>query len=67
MYSFVTLAFRVDMTRMYGRGGFPLYWALNWLSMTALGLIMVSSCVIVGRGMLADQLHFTIRRRPCCG
>lgn len=48
MYSFVTLAFRVDMTRMYGRGGFPLYWALNWLSMTALGFIMETMLRIAG-------------------
>lgn len=26
-YSLVTLAFHVDMTRKYGYGGFPLFWA----------------------------------------
>lgn len=36
-YSLVTLAFHVPMRSMFGHGGFPLYWMLNWVSQAALG------------------------------
>ena len=40
MYSLVSLAFLVDFTRKYGIGGFPLYWCMNFVTMTGLGYIM---------------------------
>jgi hypothetical protein len=40
MYSLVSLAFLVNMNRTYGKGGFPLYWCMNFVSMTGLGYIM---------------------------
>lgn len=40
MYSLVSLAFLVDFTRKYGKGGFPLYWCMNFATMTGLGYIM---------------------------
>lgn len=39
-YSLVSLAFLVDFTRKYGKGGFPLYWCMNFTSMLGLGYIM---------------------------
>ncbi|UZJ52485.1 hypothetical protein CBS101457_001805 [Exobasidium rhododendri] len=40
MYSLVSLAFLVDMSRKYGKGGFPLYWCMNFVTMTGLGYVM---------------------------
>lgn len=33
--SLVTLAFRVDFTQWYGKGGFPLFWLSNFMTMWA--------------------------------
>lgn len=40
MYSLVSLAFLVDFTRKYGKGGFPLYWCHNFVTMSSLGVWM---------------------------
>ena len=46
------VAFHTDFTRKYGRAGFPAFWANNWTSMTALGLVMETMLRILG------QLYF---------
>ncbi|GHJ90006.1 hypothetical protein NliqN6_6408 [Naganishia liquefaciens] len=47
-YSFVSMAFRVDFTRKYGHIGFFLYWMLNWVTMTSLGLVMEFMLEVLG-------------------
>ncbi len=36
-FSIVSLAFQVDFNHKYGRGGFVVFWMMNWLTMCALG------------------------------
>lgn len=38
--SLVSLAFLVPFNNFWGKGGFPLFWAANWMTMWALGLCM---------------------------
>ncbi|KAJ9105007.1 hypothetical protein QFC20_004448 [Naganishia adeliensis] len=47
-YSFLSLAFGVDFTRKYGHIGFFLYWMLNWVTMTGLGLVMEFMLELLG-------------------
>ncbi|KAI5449662.1 hypothetical protein NCC49_004123 [Naganishia albida] len=47
-YSFLSLAFGVDFTRKYGHIGFFLYWMLNWVTMTGLGLVMEFMLEVLG-------------------
>ncbi|EMG46188.1 hypothetical protein G210_3573 [Candida maltosa Xu316] len=46
-YCLVTLAFQIDFTRSYGRGGFVVYWMFTFLDMWALGAIneIVAMCL----------------------
>ncbi|ORY31254.1 hypothetical protein BCR39DRAFT_527136 [Naematelia encephala] len=39
-YSLVSLAFLVDFTRKFGKGGFVVYWMADWITMSALGFVM---------------------------
>lgn len=50
MYSLVSLAFLVDFNRKYGKGGFPLYWCMNFTSMLGLGFVM--ELVLLAAGLL---------------
>lgn len=36
-FSMVSLAFQVDFTKAFGKGGWPVYWATNFLTMWAVG------------------------------
>lgn len=47
-YSLISLAFLVEFNRKYGKGGFVLYWLLNWITMTALGLVMETMYLVLG-------------------
>ncbi|BGP54944.1 hypothetical protein JCM8202v2_002531 [Rhodotorula sphaerocarpa] len=46
--SLVTLAFRVDFTQSYGKGGFPLFWLSNFMTMWALGMPMEVALSFLG-------------------
>lgn len=45
-YSLVSLAFQVDFTHKYGKGGFVVFWMMNWIIMTALGGATENFCII---------------------
>jgi len=47
-YSLVTLAYQTDFTRKYGYGGFPLFWAMNWITMSGLGMVMEGALRLLG-------------------
>ncbi|KAK4689247.1 hypothetical protein P7C73_g851, partial [Tremellales sp. Uapishka_1] len=47
-YSLVSLAFQVSFTRRFGKGGFPLYWMENFVTMSALGLVMETMYIWLG-------------------
>jgi len=47
-YSLVSLAFLVSFNRKYGRGGFVLYWMINWVTMSGLGFVMESVYLWLG-------------------
>jgi len=36
----VSLAFQINFTRQFGKGGFVVYWMANWITMSALGFVM---------------------------
>lgn len=36
-FSMVSLAFQIDFSRAFGKGGWPVYWATNFLTMWAVG------------------------------
>lgn len=38
-FSMVSLAFQVDFTKAFGKGGWPIYWATNFLTMWAVGAV----------------------------
>ena len=39
IYSLVSLAVQIEMTRAYGHAGFMVYWMTNWMTMTAVGTV----------------------------
>ncbi|KAF9552630.1 hypothetical protein CPC08DRAFT_646653 [Agrocybe pediades] len=47
MYSFLNLAFKLDLGHKYGRGGFFMFWALNFIYMLAVGLALGSMVTIM--------------------
>ncbi|KAK8850590.1 hypothetical protein IAR55_004509 [Kwoniella newhampshirensis] len=47
-YSLVSLAFLVNFTRQFGKGGFVVYWMLNWITMSALGFVMETAFLWLG-------------------
>ncbi|GAA5879804.1 hypothetical protein JCM3774_001387 [Rhodotorula dairenensis] len=46
--SLVTMAFRVSFNQFYGRGGFPIFWGSNFLTMWALGMPMEIALTFLG-------------------
>ncbi|GAA5897094.1 hypothetical protein JCM6882_001788 [Rhodosporidiobolus microsporus] len=46
--SLVTLAFQVSFDRWWGKGGFPLFWASNFLCQWALGMYMEIALIFLG-------------------
>lgn len=46
-FSMVSLAFQVDFTRAFGKGGWPVYWATNFLTMWAVGAINEAAAMII--------------------
>ncbi|WWC65253.1 uncharacterized protein I303_107870 [Kwoniella dejecticola CBS 10117] len=47
-YSLVSLAFLINFTREFGRGGFVLYWMADWITMSALGFVMETMFLWLG-------------------
>ncbi|ODV91345.1 hypothetical protein CANCADRAFT_52238 [Tortispora caseinolytica NRRL Y-17796] len=45
--SLVSLAFQVDFTKVYGRGGFVVFWMFNWLGFAALGGACENSATVI--------------------
>ncbi|KAJ2917992.1 hypothetical protein MD484_g2452, partial [Candolleomyces efflorescens] len=41
-YSLMNLAFQLDVTRKYGRGGFMVFWVVNYIGMLAVALALES-------------------------
>ncbi|PPQ88905.1 hypothetical protein CVT25_009140 [Psilocybe cyanescens] len=41
-YSLLSLAFKLDLTRKYGQGGFLVFWMCNWFGMLSVGLALES-------------------------
>lgn len=39
-YSLISLAFQVRFDRLFGKGGFVVYWMADWITMSALGFVM---------------------------
>ncbi|KAF8624720.1 hypothetical protein AX17_007051 [Amanita inopinata Kibby_2008] len=39
-YSFLNLAFQINLSHKFGHRGFVIFWMLNWVGMTALGLAL---------------------------
>lgn len=46
-FSMVSLAFQVDFTKAFGKGGWPVYWATNFLTMWAVGAINEAAAMII--------------------
>ncbi|PPR06512.1 hypothetical protein CVT24_002626 [Panaeolus cyanescens] len=46
-YSLLNLAFKLDLTRRYGHGGFLVFWMLNWIGMLAVGMALESMITIL--------------------
>ncbi|GAA5963798.1 hypothetical protein JCM21900_000045 [Sporobolomyces salmonicolor] len=46
--SLVTLAFHVDFTRFWGKGGFPIFWASNFVCQIAVGMPMEIALAFLG-------------------
>ncbi|KAF7323563.1 DUF3533 domain-containing protein [Mycena kentingensis (nom. inval.)] len=46
-YTLLNLAFHLPFQRHYGRAGFPIFWALSWVGMLALGLALESLVTIL--------------------
>ncbi|GAA5986447.1 hypothetical protein JCM10908_003758 [Rhodotorula pacifica] len=46
--SLVTLAFRVSFNQFHGKGGFPIFWGSNFLTMWALGMPMEIALSFLG-------------------
>ncbi|OCF45653.1 hypothetical protein I317_00556 [Kwoniella heveanensis CBS 569] len=47
-YSLVSLAFLINFTREFGKGGFMVYWMANWITMSALGFVMETMFLWLG-------------------
>ncbi|WWC92394.1 uncharacterized protein L201_007351 [Kwoniella dendrophila CBS 6074] len=47
-YSLVSLAFLIDFTRKFGKGGFVVYWMADWITMSALGFVMETMFLWLG-------------------
>lgn len=73
VYSLVSLAFLMPMDRSpgshvwpvknpnaYGRGTFPVYWMVNWIGMTALGLASENMAMLLGTPWTALWLIFWV-------
>ncbi|KAF2684996.1 hypothetical protein K458DRAFT_301687 [Lentithecium fluviatile CBS 122367] len=73
VYSLVSLAFLMPMDRpsasptesannpnAYGRGTFPVYWVINWVGMTALGLASENMAMLLGTPWTALWLIFWV-------
>lgn len=63
VYSLVSLAFQIDFTRAFGRGGFPIYWMTMWLTMTAVGgmnELMAHTFIMVFPPLLGFWLIFWV-------
>ncbi|KAG6835079.1 hypothetical protein H0H93_005040 [Arthromyces matolae] len=46
-YSLVSLAFQINFSIKFGRGGFVVFWMLNWMGMLSVGLALESLITIV--------------------
>ncbi|KAF9044958.1 hypothetical protein BJ165DRAFT_124608 [Panaeolus papilionaceus] len=46
-YSLLNLAFKLDLSRRYGSGGFLIFWMLNWVGMLAVGMALESMITIL--------------------
>ncbi|GAA6041977.1 hypothetical protein JCM8097_009127 [Rhodosporidiobolus ruineniae] len=58
--SLVTLAFHVSFNRWWGKGGFPLFWASNFLTQTAVGMPMEVALAFLGPQYTAFFLIFWV-------
>ncbi|GAA5970617.1 hypothetical protein JCM11641_007371 [Rhodosporidiobolus odoratus] len=58
--SLVTLAFHVSFNRWWGHGGFPLFWASNFLCQWALGMYMEIALSLLGPKYTAFFLIFWV-------
>ncbi|WRT70772.1 uncharacterized protein IL334_007771 [Kwoniella shivajii] len=47
-YSLVSLAFLINFTREFGKGGFVVYWMADWITMSALGFVMETMYLWLG-------------------
>ncbi|WWC98466.1 hypothetical protein V866_005357 [Kwoniella sp. B9012] len=47
-YSLVSLAFLIDFSRKFGKGGFVVYWMADWITMSALGFVMETMFLWLG-------------------
>ncbi|GAA5892631.1 SNG1 family protein [Sporobolomyces salmoneus] len=56
--SLVSIAFQVPFNLFWGKGGFPLFWLINWTSMWALGLAMECALTLLGPKYTAFFLVF---------
>jgi len=59
-YSLVSLAFQIDFTLKYGRGGFPLFWLLNFMGFASLGLATENVGNTFGQKVLPFWLLFWV-------
>lgn len=69
IYSLVSLAFQIDFTKAFGRGGFPVYWMTMWLTMCALGgmnEIMAHVLIMVFPPSLGFWLIFWVIANVSC-
>ncbi|EJD42102.1 hypothetical protein AURDEDRAFT_68049 [Auricularia subglabra TFB-10046 SS5] len=46
-YCLISLFFQVPFSRFHGRGGFVIYWAISYLGMCALGLVLESMLTLL--------------------
>ncbi|WWC72649.1 uncharacterized protein I206_106613 [Kwoniella pini CBS 10737] len=47
-YSLVSLAFLINFSREFGKGGFIVYWMADWITMSALGFVMETMFLWLG-------------------
>lgn len=69
MYSLISLAFQIDFTKAFGRGGFPVYWMTIWLTMCAVGgmnEIMAHVLIMVFPPCLGFWLIFWVISNVSC-
>ncbi|KXN88568.1 Nitrosoguanidine resistance protein SNG1 [Leucoagaricus sp. SymC.cos] len=60
IYAFHSLAFKVDFTRKFGHGGFPIFWMLNFAGMLACGLALESLMTLLTIDFMPFFLLFWI-------